>query len=173
MELTFSRETVSFLFLVVLAAAGLLCCFWGYKYFRTAVFMTCSGGICFGGYRLAERLAGNLIVRLVLCIAVSFLGICLMYFVSIVATFLLEKIAVRRKIAGGTWFVSSLLGAGILAVASYYGIFYNLTVAGCVFLVCGTAGLMVQHRNREKQVQFKTYDDLLKLEPLKKEEKEC
>lgn len=164
-----SGGIVLLLLILLFMAVGIMLCFWGYKYFRLILFGAVCGVICFLGYRLSERLAGDPVIRLILCVAVSFLGICLAYFAEIIIIFVLDKTVVKRIMAERTYMVSAVLGAVILAVTVYCGIYRSRTAAVLTALVCGGSGFMVQYRNKEKQVRFKTYDDLMKLRPLEKE----
>lgn len=166
-ELISSGRIVFFLLILLFIITGTMLCFWGYKYFRLIMFGIVCGAICFLGYRLSERLTGNLVIRLILCVAVSFMGICLAYFTYIIIAFLMEKTRIRKMAAQRAYMISAVLGAVVLALTVYYGIYHSRMAAVMTALVCGGGGFVVQRRNKEKQVRFKTYDDLMKLKPLK------
>lgn len=164
--LIFSGRIEMVLLIILLIVTGSILCFLGYKYFRLIIFGTVCGWICFLGYQLSKRLAGNLSIRLILCVAVSFLGICLVYFAAVILNFLLEKIKIKRFMTRRTYIVSAVLGAIVLAFTVYYGIYHSRTAAVLTALVGGGSGFTVQHKKKEKHIRFKTYDDLLRLHPL-------
>lgn len=165
-KLIFSGNLVFWLLIILLIATGILLCFFGYKYFRLISLGAICGVICFGGYHVAVRLTGNPIICLILCVSISSLGICMTYFVATVLTFLLDKTVVRQFMADKAYLVSAFLGAMVLALTFYFGIYRSLIAAVLIGLVCGGSGLKVQNKNKEKQVRFRTYEDLLKLKPL-------
>lgn len=165
-----SERTVCFVLILLFMVAGSMLCFWGYKYFRLIMFGTACGVICFLGYQLSERMAENPVILLVLCVAVSSMGICLAYFAYVILAFLMEKTKVRKMASRRIYIVSAILGAIILSFTVYYGICHSRMAAVLTALVCGGGGFAVQHGNREKQVKFKTYDDLIMLKPLNESE---
>lgn len=168
--LVFSKSIILCLLVVLAIVIGCMLCFWGYKYFRIISLGAIGSVICFLGYLAAKILTGNLVIRLILAVSLSFFGFALAYFVNIIITFFLEKMKVRRAMGQKSYIVSAILGAALLAFAFYFGIYHSVIGAVLIGILCGGIGLTVQHKNKEKQVQFKTYDDLLKLQPLKEKE---
>lgn len=165
----FSGRAVFLLLMILFIVTGIMLSFWGYKYFRIILLGMVGAVICFFAYQVSERLAENPVVRLILCVAVSFFGICMAYFVDIIITFFLEKTRAKRIMVGRIYIFSALLGAILLAFTVYYGIYRSRIAAMLTAFVFGGTGLVVQYRNKDKQIRFRTYDDLVKLKPLSRE----
>lgn len=61
------------------------------------------------------------------------------------------------------YLLAAPLGAAILGLTIYYMIWRDGIISSLISVVCLTVGLIFQHVKRKEQVQFKSYDDLMKL----------
>lgn len=162
-ELVFSREVLAFSGMILLLVVGILFCFWGYKFFRTILFMGIGTASCYGGYLLVEPLTGNFVLRMILTVTLTFVGVCFVYFLDIIFGFILDRLGIRNALGKRTYLLAAPLGALILGLTIYYMIWRDGILSSLIAIVCLTFGLIFQNAKRKKQVRFKSYDDLLKL----------
>ena len=162
-ELVFSKEMIIFLGVILLIVVGILFCFWGYKYFGTILFMGIGATLCYGSFLLVEPMTDNSVIRLFLTVSLTFLGLCFVYFLSIIWGFILDKLRIRTALAKRSYLLAAPLGAAILGLTIYFMIWRDEIVAGVIAAVCLIVGLIYQHSKRKKQVRFRSYNDLLKL----------
>lgn len=162
-ELVFSRETLIFVGVILLMIVGVLFCFWGYKFFRTILFMGIGIVTCYGSYLLVEPMTANDVIRMFLTVSLTFLGVCFVYFLSIIWGFILDKLRIRTALAKRTYLLAAPVGAAMIGLTIYYMIWRDEIVAGVTAAVCLAVGLTFQHFKRKKQVRFRSYDDLIRL----------
>lgn len=162
-ELVFSEELIVFLLIILLVIVGVLFCFWGYKYFQTSCFLGIAGGLCHISYKLVEMLTSNKVLQLFLSITLTFLGMCFVYLLVIILNFLMDKTRVRNMLVKKTFIFSSVMGGVILGATIYYGIYRNVTASAVIGGGLCVVGMLVQYKNRGKQIQFKTYNDLMRM----------
>lgn len=162
-ELVFSKEVLVFAGMILLLFVGILFCFWGYKFFRTILFMGIGTASCYGGYLLAEPLTGNLVLRMILTVTLTFVGVCFVYFLDIIFGFILDRLGIRNALGKRTYLFAAPLGALLLGLTIYYMIWRDVILSSLIAIGCLTFGLIFQNKKRKKQVRFKSYDDLLKL----------
>ena len=162
-ELIFSKEILILVGVVLLIVVGILFCFWGYKYFGTILFMGIGAALCYGSFLLVEPMTDNSVIRMFLTVSLTFLGLCFVYFLSIIWGFILDKLRIRTALAKRSYLLAAPLGAAILGLTIYFMIWRDMIVAGAITAVCLITGLIFQHSKRKKQVRFRTYNDLLKL----------
>ena len=98
-ELVFSKEILILAGVVLLIVVGVLFCFWGYKYFGTILFMGIGAIVCYGSFLLVEPMTGNSVIRMFLTVSLTFLGLCFVYFLSIILGFILDKLRIRTALA--------------------------------------------------------------------------
>lgn len=163
-ELIFSKELLIFLGVILFLVIGTLFCFWGYKYFRTILFLAIGAAVCYGSYLLVEPMTTNAVVRMFLTVSLTFLGICFVYFIDIIFGYVLDKLRIRSALGKRSYLLSAPLGAAILGLTVYYFIWRDEIAVGAASAVCLVAGLIFQHVKRKKQVRFRCYGDLLRLE---------
>ena len=163
-ELVFSKEILILAGVVLLIVVGVLFCFWGYKYFGTILFIGIGAILCYGCFLLVEPMTGNSVIRLFLTVSLTFLGLCFVYFLSIILGFILDKLRIRTALAKRSYLFAAPLGAAILGLTIYFMIWRDVIVAGAIAAVCLVVGLIFQHSRRNKQVRFRSYNDLLKLQ---------
>ncbi len=169
-ELLFSKEVVVFLGVILLMLVGTLFCFWGYKYFRTILFLGIGVMACYGSYLLVEPMTANLVIRMFLTVSLTFLGVCFAYFLDIIFGYLLDRFRVRGALGKRTYLIAAPLGAAILGLTVYYFIWRDAAVALAIALCCLVPGLIFQHHKRKKMVRFRCYNDLLRLRRPKSEQ---
>ncbi len=162
-ELLFSKEIVVFFGGVLLLLVGTLFCFWGYKYFRTVLFLGIGVVVCYCSYLLVEPMTANLVIRMFLTVSLTFLGVCFAYFLDIIFGYLLDRFRVRGALGKRTYLIAAPLGAAILGLTVYYFIWRDAAVALVIALCCLVPGLIFQHHKRKKMVRFRCYNDLLRL----------
>lgn len=166
-ELDFSGEILTFSGVILLIAVGFLLCFFGYKFFGTLLFVGMGIVMCYGSFHLVEPMTTNSIIRMFVTVSLTFLGICLMYFLSIIWGYILDKLRIRNVLEKNAYLLAAPLGAAILGLTIYYLIWCDRIVAITVAGACLVIGVVFQFFNRKKQVRFRTYNNLLKM-PLPK-----
>lgn len=166
-KLVFSGEVLAFAGMILLLVVGILFCFWGYKFFRTILFMGIGTASCYGGYLLVEPLTGNLVLRMILTVTLTFVGVCFVYFLDIICGYVLDRLGgglrIKTFLDKRVYLLSAPLGALLLGLTIYYMIWRDGILSSLIAVVCLTFGLIFQNAKRKKQVRFKSYDDLLKL----------
>ena len=162
-ELVFSEELLIFLGVILMLIVGTLFCFWGYKYFRTILLLGVGAVICYLGYLLVEQMTTNLAVRMFLTVSLTFLGVCFVYFMVIVLSYILDKLRIRNALGKYSYLLAAPLGAAILGLTIYYFIWRDANTVGVFAGVCLVFGLIFQHLKRKKQIRFRSYNDLLRL----------
>ncbi len=166
-ELVFSKEVLVFAGMILLLVVGILFCFWGYKFFRTILFMGIGTASCYGGYLLVEPLTGNLVLRMILTVTLTFVGVCFVYFLDIICGYVLGRLGgglrIKTFFSKRVYLLSAPLGALILGLTIYNMIWRDGILSSLFAIVCLVFGLIFQNAKRKKQVRFKSYDDLLKL----------
>lgn len=162
-ELVFSKDILILVGVALLIVVGILFCFWGYKYFGTILFMGIGVAVCYGSFLLIEPMTDNSVIRMFLTVSLTFLGVCFVYFLSIIWGFILDKLRIRTALAKRTYLLAAPLGAAILGLTIYFMIWRDEIAAGVIAAVCLIIGLIFQHSKKKNQVRFRTYNDLLKL----------
>ncbi len=162
-ELLFSKEVVVFLGVILLMLVGTLFCFWGYKYFRTILFLGIGIAACYCSYLLVEPMTASLVIRMFLTVSLTFLGVCFAYFLDIIFGYLLDRFRVRGALGKRTYLIAAPLGAAILGLTVYYFIWRDAVVALVIALCCLVPGLIFQHHKKKTMVRFRCYNDLLRL----------
>ncbi len=162
-ELFFSKELLVFVGVILLVIVGTLFCFWGYKFFRTVLFIGIGVVACCVSYLLVEPMTPKLVIRMFLTVSLTFLGLCFFYLVDIIFSYVLDKLHIRDALGKRTYLLAAPLGAAILGLTIYYFIWRDEITAAVISLVCLAVGLPFQYVKRKKQVRFRTYNDLLRL----------
>ena len=162
-ELLFTREVLVFVGIIVLMLAGILFCFWGYKYFNTVLFLGIGAVVCYASFLLIEPMTANSVVRMFLTVSLTFLGICLVYFLDIILSYFLDKLRLKNVLGKNIYLFAAPLGAAIIGLTIYWFIWRGLGVAAVTAVVCGVTGLVFQHHNKKKAVRFRCYSDLLQM----------
>ncbi len=162
-ELLFTREVLVFVGIIVLMLAGILFCFWGYKYFNTVLFLGIGAVVCYASFLWIEPMTANPVVRMFLTVSLTFLGICLVYFLDIILSYFLDKLRLKNVLGKNIYLFAAPLGAAIIGLTIYWFIWRGLGVAAVTAVVCGVTGLVFQHHNKKKAVRFRCYSDLLQM----------
>lgn len=162
-ELLFSKGTLMFVGVILLLIVGTLFCFWGYKYFRTVLFLGIGVVVCYGSYLLVEPMTANLVIRMFVTVSLTFLGMCFVYFLDIVFGYLLDRLRIRSALGKRTYLFAAPLGAAVLGLTIYGCIWRDAAVAAGISLACLVLGLVFQHHRRKGMVRFRCYNDLLRL----------
>lgn len=162
-ELLFSKGTLMFVGVILLLIVGTLFCFWGYKYFRTVLFLGIGVVVCYGSYLLVEPMTANLVIRMFVTVSLTFLGMCFVYFLDIVFGYLLDRLRIRSALGKRTYLFAAPLGAAVLGLTIYGCIWRDAVAAAGISLACLVPGLVFQHHRRKRMVRFRCYNDLLRL----------
>ena len=162
-ELLFSKGTLMLVGVILLLIVGTLFCFWGYKYFRTVLFLGIGVVVCYGSYLLVEPMTANLVIRMFVTVSLTFLGMCFVYFLDIVFGYLLDRLRIRSALGKRTYLFAAPLGAAVLGLTIYGCIWRDAVVAAGISLACLVLGLVFQHHRRKGMVRFRCYNDLLRL----------
>lgn len=162
-ELLFSKGTLMFVGVILLLIVGTLFCFWGYKYFRTVLFLGIGVVVCYGSYLLVEPMTANLVIRMFVTVSLTFLGMCFVYFLDIVFGYLLDRLRIRSALGKRTYLFAAPLGAAVLGLTIYGCIWRDAVAAAGISLACLVLGLVFQHHRRKRMVRFRCYNDLLRL----------
>ncbi len=162
-ELLFSKGTLMFVGVILLLIVGTLFCFWGYKYFRTVLFLGIGVVVCYGSYLLVEPMTANLVIRMFVTVSLTFLGMCFVYFLDIVFGYLLDRLRIRSALGKRTYLFAAPLGAAVLGLTIYGCIWRDAVVAAGISLACLVLGLVFQHHRRKRMVRFRCYNDLLRI----------
>ena len=162
-ELMFSKGTLMFVGVILLLIVGTLFCFWGYKYFRTVLFLGIGVVVCYGSYLLVEPMTANLVIRMFVTVSLTFLGMCFVYFLDIVFGYLLDRLRIRSALGKRTYLFAAPLGAAVLGLTIYGCIWRDAVVAAGISLACLVLGLVFEHHRGKRMVRFRCYNDLLRL----------
>lgn len=162
-ELLFTGELLVFVGVIILMLVGILFCFWGYKYFKTVLFLGIGAVVCYVSFLLIEPMTGNLVIRMFLTVSMTFLGICIVYFLDIIWGYFWDGLRLRSMFGKNIYLIAAPLGAVIIGMTIYWFIWRGPVAAVVTAVACGTGGLIFQHFRREKAVRFKCYNDLLRI----------
>ena len=154
-ELLFSKGTLMFVGVILLLIVGTLFCFWGYKYFRTVLFLGIGVVVCYGSYLLVEPMTANLVIRMFVTVSLTFLGMCFVYFLDIVFGYLLDRLRIRSALGKRTYLFAAPLGAAVLGLTIYGCIWRDAVAAAGISLACLVLGLVFQHHRRKRMVRFR------------------
>ncbi|MDE5716767.1 MAG: hypothetical protein K2I53_03965 [Lachnospiraceae bacterium] len=161
-ELLFTKELLVFAGVILLMAVGILFCFWGYKYFRAVLFLGIGTVTCYASFLLIESMTGNLVIRMFLTVSLTFLGICIVYFLDIILGYFLDRLRIRNALGKNIYLIAAPLGAVIIGMTIYWFIWRDQVTVAVAAAVCGVGGLIFQRFRRAKVVRFKCYNDLLR-----------
>lgn len=162
-ELLFTKELLLFVGVIVLMLVGILFCFWGYKYFRTVLFLGIGAVTCYASFLLVEPMTGSLVIRMFLTVSLTFLGICIIYFLDIICGYVLDRLRIRNAVGKNIYLLAAPLGAGIIGLTIYWFIWRDFIVSAVMAAVCGVGGMIFQYFKRAKAVRFKCYNDLMRI----------
>lgn len=169
-ELLFTKELLVFVSAIILMVAGILFCFWGYKYFRTVLFLGIGAAACYASFLIVESMTGNLVIRMFLTVSLTFLGICIVYFLDIIWGYFLDRSWLRNALGKNIYLIAAPLGAVIIGLTVYWFIWRGPVAAVVTAVACGVCGLIFQYFRRSKVVRFKCYNDLRRF-PVRKRAK--
>lgn len=168
-KIDFSAEVIHLICVIVALIAGVLLCFWGYRYFQTIVlvFLGCLCGIL--GYRIGQSMTKEPILQMCIFVMIIFLGVCMFYFLSIIWLYFTKKLGIQTFLQRTLHLVAALSGALIVGIVTYTQVFANLIVAACITLMLAILGIWYGNRSLKTKRVFRTYDDLAKMKPIREE----
>lgn len=169
-EMQFTYEMVEFLLTWFLLAAGLLLCFLGYKYAQTLflfLFGTFSGVF---GIKIAEKMTQSMVMRMTFFVLFTFFGVCLLYWISIMLGYVLNRLKLRTFLAKRIYLVTAICGSVVTGGVVYFRIYHNIYVACGLFVTLAVMGTLYGKKKAAKRRVFRTYDDLYQMKPLEEGE---
>ncbi len=162
-QITFSREAVWFLLTIFAWIVGFFICILGYKYLQTLVLIVL-GMLCGGlGVWIGDQMTDNTLLQLSFFVMFTFLGVCLLYLLSILWTWGLKKVKLYDACWRGRCYTAALVGALVVAGVLYFRIYRNGVVALVLFALSFVASVIHGKRQAAKQKPFYTYEDLLRV----------
>lgn len=169
----FTYDVIMFLLLWLSLAAGILLCFWGYKYAQTLILLVlgCLCGII--GIRIGETMTSNTILKMCFFIMFTFFGVCMLYLVSILLSVLLVRLRLRDRLFQMLHIITAVLGAILIGALIYLQIFQNVWAAGAICVVMAVSGSMYGKKKAAERKPFYTYDDLYRMEPLEEDKEDA
>lgn len=167
-SIVFDRETIMFLLVIAVFFAGISICFRGYQYFR--VLCVAALGCLFGmaGIIIAQRVTSHHVVMMIFWVTFTFVCACISYYISGLVDSLFRKLHIREKLAAKQYLISALLGAAVVCVDVYAGIYRSPFVL-LLFALLAAAGGFYGRKKAAQRRPFHTYDDLCAIEPLAEE----
>lgn len=168
-QIIFSQEVITLIIVVIALITGLLMCFWGYRYFQT-IALVLLGCVCgMTGFRIGEKMTPNPILQMCFFVMFTFIGICLLYLLSIFWTTLLKKLKLQSLIQRSLHIIAAVSGALIVGIVTYTQVFCNLIVVIVITSILIIGGIWYGIRNLKTKRVFHTYEDLYKMKPLTEE----
>ncbi len=168
-QIVFSEEVITLFLVIVALIAGILLCFWGYRYFQT-IALVLWGCLCGAlGYKIGSEMTQNEILQMCIFVIFTFLGVCLLYFISMFLIKALEKLKLQSTLNRLLNILISLAGAVIVGVITYTKIYRNLGVVLVLAVILGIGGIVYGIKKAESRKVFRTYDHIAKMKPLTEE----
>lgn len=162
--ITFSREWIVLILVAAVLAAGILLCFWGYRYFQTIILVLLGCGAIAAGYLISREMTDRLILQMCIVVMLAFLQICLFYFLASIGSWLLRRFRMQAAWQKCVYIVSPVLGAVIVGGVIYTQIYRSVAAACIPAAVIGAAGMGYSKKRSKQRRVFYTYEDLLRLE---------
>lgn len=167
--IVFSREVITFVIVIIALIAAVAMCFWGFRYFQTLalILLSCICGMI--GFHIGERMTSNTVLQMCIFVIFSFLGICLLYFLSLLWSSFLSKLKIHAFVQRSLHIIASISGALVAGILTYIHVYKNpyIVIAGTLLLAIG--GSWYGIRSATANRVFHTYDDLYKMKPLTEE----
>lgn len=162
----FSQNTLNFLLVVLLLVAGILLCFVGYKYLQ-AFTLFASGCFCgMIGIKIADEMTTNLIIQMSIFVMFTFIGVCLLYLLSIIVATIMRQIKIQNFIFKKMYIFTAVIGGFIIGGLIYFRIYQDICLASIIALFMTITGAVYGKRKMATQRLFHTYADLCEMEPL-------
>lgn len=159
-EFGFYHEWVMFIGLIILLVASLILAVAGYKYFQALTFLFVGCAFGYIGFLLSENFTDNPVFMMVFVISFIFLGLMVLFLIGSTVFTLSKKGNTKDKLAKNMYWISSLFGSLIFTLLIYGYILREYYIVGVLFLLLFIIGFTHQRKNRDKQIRFKTYDDI-------------
>lgn len=168
-QISFSNELITLILVIIALTAGVLLCFWGYRYFQTIalVLLGCACGML--GYRVGSGMTGNEILQMCIFVMFAFFGVCMFYGLSILWVFITKKLGIQSFLQRTVHIIASLIGALVVGAVTYTQVYCNLAVVVVLTVLLAAAGIWYGMKNIKARRVFHTYEDLSKLKPLTEE----
>lgn len=156
----FTQGVVSFIAALICLAAGILICFWGYKYLFTliCIVLGCAAGIL--GISFLDGRIEYPLLNLFLFVTFVFLGECLLYGLSSIFNHSMKKAGMLEGFLKLMILISPFIGAGLIFAVLYCFASSNPFVCGAIALVFAAIGAWHQKKAKVNRKSFHTYDDI-------------
>ena len=168
----FTNEIIVFVISILAIMAGVLLCFWGYKYFQTliVVLLGCLSGVA--SIFLTDYLTKNVILKMCFFVMFTFFGSCVFYFVSILADSLLKILHIKKAIAEKMYIITSLMGAVLVGCIVYLKIYNGLVADVIISFSLAVIGIIYQKKKKNSGSLFHSYEDIYNMKPLEEKQAE-
>lgn len=164
-DLLFSQTTLNFLLVLLLLVAGILLCFVGYQHLQ-ALILFAAGCFCgMLGIKIAVEMTRNLMIQMSFFVMFTFIGVCLLYLLSIIVATILWQIKLRNLLLKKMYFFTALIGGLIIGVVVYFCVYQDILIASLIALLMMISGSLYGKRKMARQRVFYTYADLCEMKP--------
>ena len=168
-QIIFSNELITLILVIIALIAGVLLCFWGYRYFQ-AIVLILLGCLCgMVGYKAGSGMTGNEVLQMIIFVMFAFFGVCMFYGLSILWVHITKKLGIQSFLQRSVHIMASLIGAFVVGFVTFTQVYCNLIVVAVITVLLAAAGIWYGMRNIKARRVFHTYDDLTKLKPLTEE----
>lgn len=159
-EFGFYQEWVMFFGLIILMITSLIFAIGGYKYFQASIFMFFACGFGYLGYLIGGTFTDSPVFMMVFLISFVFFGLMIIFLLGSGIFTASNKGNFKNSIMKKMYLISSLLGALSLACLVYFFVLRDYYISAGLFLIVFIIGFMHQKKNKDRQISFKTYDDI-------------
>jgi len=166
-QMFFSINIVSLLMIIGVIIAGIILCFWGYKYFHTIILIIigCASGIL--GINLVETLLVESIYKMIFFVMFIFFGVLFLFFVTNFINNMLSRSHLYNNLVKRLYFIAPLLGSLMVMFLIYFNVYHNIAIVMGIFLILFSLGYLYSKKRVASRRPFYSYDDLCQLKPLK------
>ncbi|HKK96062.1 MAG TPA: hypothetical protein VJ916_07110 [Anaerovoracaceae bacterium] len=159
-EFGFYHEWVMFLGLIILIITSFIFALFGYKYFQATIFLFFGCFFGYIGFFIGEIFTNNPVFIMVFLISFIFLGLMGLFLAASTIFTASKKGNFKNVLTKNMYWISSLLGSLIFALLIYFFVVNEIYIAVGSFIILCVLGYVHQRKNRNKQIRFKTYDDI-------------
>lgn len=168
----FTIEIVLFIASVICLVAGILICFWGYKYLMSMIAVIFGGISGAVGMRFIDSRVPYPLLNLFLLVGFVFLGECLLFAITTIVGKALNITHTNEALRRILIFITPFIGAGIVAMCLYLSFSTHVPLIAAVSLIVLIAGVIYQVKTGINRKKFHTYDEIYKYKNSYQEELE-
>lgn len=166
-EIRFTYDAITFVLVWLMLLAGLLLCFWGYKYVQTLCLFVL-GCLCGNiGIEIVENMIQNIVLKMYIFVMFLFISVCFLYLLSIMLGTVLRKFRIGDELIKKRYLLTAVCGGIVTGEVVYLRIYHNIWVAAVLFLGLAIMGSLYGKKKIAEQKPFLTYEDLYRMQSLK------